>query len=134
MADHIHGSYTILFVRDQQKSRLFYENILRQKPVLDVPGMTAFELSPGHRLGLMPATDIRQILDNKIPDPADAGMIPRCEIYLLVEDVGKEFENAMTCGASLISKAKVRSWGDIACYFADPDGHLIAFAQPDYAK
>ena len=40
-----------------------------------------------------------------------------------------EFENAINSGAKLISPIIERNWGDKACYFADPDGHVIAFAE-----
>jgi lactoylglutathione lyase len=129
MKNHIRSAYIILFVQDQARSRSFYENILRQKAVLDVPGMTAFELVQGTRLGLMPANDIKGIL-NVMPYASDSEQFPRCELYLYVDDVKSEYNHALGCGAKSISSLAARSWGDLACYFADPDGHIFAFAQP----
>jgi len=34
----------ILFVKDQEKSTSFYKSVLDLEPVLNVPGMTEFEL------------------------------------------------------------------------------------------
>lgn len=38
----------ILFVADQTRSTEFYRKLLDKEPVLEVPGMTEFELSPQH--------------------------------------------------------------------------------------
>lgn len=126
---HIKLAQTILFVDNQERSRLFYEKIFRQAPDLNVPGMTEFNLSDHCKLGLMPNNGIARILANQIPHPQDGNGIPRCELYLYVEDIQLEFENAINCGARLISPIFERNWGDRACYFADPDGHIIAFAE-----
>ena len=126
---HIKLAQTILFVDNQERSSLFYEKIFRQASDLNVPGMTEFNLSDHCKLGLMPNNGIARILANQIPHPQDGNGIPRCELYLYVEDIQLEFENAINFGARLISPIFERNWGDRACYFADPDGHVIAFAE-----
>ena len=120
---------TILFVKDQSLSRDFYQKTFHLSPVLDVPGMTEFKLAEFFKLGLMPEAGIRKILLDKTRDPAKGNGIPRCEIYLYVEDVDKAYENAIKAGAKLISETEDRDWGDRVCYFADPDGHILAFAK-----
>ena len=40
-----------------------------------------------------------------------------------------EFDNALAAGAKPISPISDRDWGDKVCYFADNDGHIIAFAE-----
>src|SRR3989344_5731939 len=57
----------ILYVADQEKSKLFYEKLLAISPSLHVPGMTEFDLSPNCKLGLMPENGIAKILNNKTP-------------------------------------------------------------------
>ena len=126
---HIKLAQTILFVDNQERSSLFYQNIFRQAPDLNVPGMTEFNLSDHCKLGLMPNNGIARILANQLPHPQDGNGIPRCELYLYVEDIQLEFENAINSGSKLISPIIERNWGDRACYFADPDGHVIAFAE-----
>ncbi len=118
----------ILYVEDQQRSTAFYTKLLRKNPVLNVPGMTEFELSQTCKLGLMPNSGIAKILSDKTPHPQTGNGIPRCELYLIVKDLEIEFENAKQAGAKLISPPEDRDWGDRVCYFADPDGHIIAFA------
>lgn len=126
---HIQFIETILYVKDQQKSTAFYSEIFRQSPHLNVPGMTTFQLSENCKLGLMPNKGIAKILSGKVPHPDQGNGIPRCELYFYVENVEFEFDHAVKTGAKLISSIEERDWGDKACYFADMDGHIIAFAE-----
>lgn len=117
----------ILYVASQSASREFYAQLLQQPPTLDVPGMTEFEL-PGVKLGLMPETGIARILCPALPHP-DAGQgVPRCELYLLVDDPEVWMQRALQTGARLVSPVQPRDWGDRAGYVADADGHVLAFA------
>lgn len=119
----------ILYVSDQEKSMQFYEKLLRVSPDLHVPGMTEFRLSENCKLGLMPNNGIAKILSDKTPHPTTGNGIPRCELYFNVDDVEYEFQHALNIGATLISEIEVRSWNERVCYFADNDGHIIAFAE-----
>ncbi len=119
----------ILYVNDQQMSCEFYQKILRKQPELNVPGMTEFYLSEQCKLGLMPNKGIARILNEKTPHPDAGNGIPRCELYLYVNNIETEFENALNSGAKLISPVEDRDWDDRVCYFTDPDGHVIAFAE-----
>ncbi|MCZ2297866.1 MAG: hypothetical protein LC134_00145 [Chitinophagales bacterium] len=126
---HIQFIETILYVNDQQESTNFYLKLFRQNPDLNVPGITEFKLAENCKLGLMPNKGIAKILSNKTPHPDIGNGIPRCELYFYVENIELEFENAINIGAKLISEIKDQDWGDKVCYFADLDGHIIAFAQ-----
>ena len=119
----------ILYVNHQEDSMSFYSNLLRQKPSLHVPGMTEFHLTPTCKLGLMPNNRIAKIISPPTPHPNLGNGIPRCELYFFCTDVQLEFSNAIGCGAKLVSPIEDRDWGDRVCYFADPDGHIIAFAE-----
>ncbi|MBI5540158.1 MAG: VOC family protein [Bacteroidia bacterium] len=119
----------ILYCKDQQKSRDFYSGILNKTPILDVAGMTEFQLTPEVKLGLMPEKGIVKILENKTPDPASGNGIPRCELYLYVNDPEFEFNKSIQHGAKEISMATIRDWGDIVAYISDLDGHIVAFAK-----
>ncbi|MEI8137978.1 MAG: VOC family protein [Bacteroidota bacterium] len=119
----------ILYVSDQLRSKTFYEAVLKQKPLLSVPGMTEFQLTDNFMLGLMPEQGISKIICPQTPNPSTGNGIPRCELYLFVEDPTASLNNAINAGAIKISKAEARDWGDIVSYCADPDGHVIAFAK-----
>ncbi|MBP7810011.1 MAG: VOC family protein [Bacteroidia bacterium] len=119
----------ILYVADQEKSKNFYSTLLNKTPSLDVPGMTEFLLDEKIKLGLMPEAGINKILSGKTPHPKDGNGIPRCELYLKSEDLNTYYQNALKAGAKIISEPASRDWGDKVVYVADPDGHIIAFAE-----
>lgn len=118
----------ILYVEDQKRSRDFYSKLLAKQPSLDVPGMTEFILSDNLKLGLMPENGIAKILSDKTPHPSTGNGIPRCELYLYVEDSDKQYQQAVSLGANEISPVSLRDWGDRVGYVSDLDGHVIAFA------
>lgn len=119
----------ILYVSDQEKSKLFYSAILKQIPSLDVLGMTEFTLAENLKLGLMPDNGIAKIISPIMPHPETGTGIPRCELYLVVDDLERVFQLAIVNGAKEISRISDRDWGDRVGYVADFDGHVIAFAE-----
>lgn len=119
----------ILYVSDQKRSAEFYRNALMQEPVLDVPGMTEFQLSDECKLGLMPETGIVKILQDSVPHPTLGNGIPRCELYLYVSNIEEYYKRALTAGAKSVSSPSPRDWGDSVAYVCDLDGHILAFAE-----
>lgn len=126
---HFAFIHIILYVGNQQESTTFYSKLLNMEPSLNVPDMTEFTLAENIKLGLMPNKGIAKILGDKTPHPDEGNGIPRCELYYYVADVEAAYENAVKSGARVISPVEDRDWGDKACYFADGDGHIIAFAE-----
>ncbi len=125
----INKSITILYVADQNRSKEFYKKVLAIDPFLDVPGMTEFKITETHELGLMPEKGIAKILGDAVPNPSTGNGIPRCEVYLYVDEPEVYFERALQAGAKLINNIELRDWDDHVGYVADPDGHVIAFAR-----
>ena len=119
----------ILYVTDQTLSKCFYEELLKIKPCLDVPGMTEFQLTESVKLGLMPENGIAKILSDKMPHPKQGTGIPRCEIYLKVENAQAYLKRGVQLGGKMISELEERDWGDKVGYLSDLDGHVIAFAE-----
>ncbi len=124
----------ILYVADQNRSKLFYEEVLQTSPILDVPGMTEFQLGLGCKLGLMPESGIAKIISPTAPHPSSGNGIPRCELYLHVEDIEAYAQRSVSAGAKLISPPSDRDWGEFVVYLMDPDGHILAFSQVNKNK
>ncbi len=134
----------ILYVQDQARSTAFYAQVLACQPSLNVPGMTEFTLAENTILGLMPISGIKRLLGERLPDPAHASVppassgsrawasagIPRSEIYLLVDRPLEYHRHAIEAGAIELSGLEARDWGHRAAYSLDPDGHVLAFAEP----
>lgn len=122
---------TILYVRNQEAATEFYSKVLGLEPSLNVPGMTEFNLSGEHVLGLMPEAGIKRLLGEAIVDPSKANGIPRAELYMTVEDPEKYHALALANGAKELSPYLKRNWGDFAAYSLEADGHVLAFAKKD---
>ncbi len=122
-------SHFIFYVSDQKKSTRFYEIVLGQEPLLNVPGMSEFKLNKRSVLGLMPSQGIKKLLGEKLPDPKLAEKIPRAELYLVVDNPKEYHERALNAGAMELSTLQIRDWGHAAAYSLDLDGHVIVFAK-----
>jgi len=120
--------HIILYVSNQELSAQFYTKLLEKEPILNVPGMTEFHLNEFTKLGLMPEKGIATILTN-MPNPTLANGIPKCELYLFVDDVKEIFKKAIKLGAKEINLPQERDWGDFVGYVSDFDGNILAFAK-----
>lgn len=120
---------TILYVSDQALSTQFYKKVLNLDPTLNVPGMTEFALLANFKLGLMPENGIAKIITPITPHPKLGSQIPRCEIYLRVNNPKEYIKRALMNGAKNVSPLKNRDWNEKVAYVADLDGHILAFAE-----
>ena len=118
----------ILYVRDQDASRVFYERVLSCPPTLHAPGMTEFTITDGALIGLMPARGIARLLGLDLAEVARGSI--RGEIYLVVPSPEAFHQRALAAGAKEISPFAPRDWGDQVAYSLDPDGYVLAFASP----
>ncbi|MFH1807744.1 MAG: VOC family protein [Pseudomonadota bacterium] len=121
--------FFVLYVDDQARSRTFYTAVLGQAPELDVPGMTEYRLGEKVVLGLMPNAGIRRLLGDTIPDPGLGSAYPRCEVYLLLDDLDAAEARAQNAGARRLAPRAARDWGDDVSYWQDGDGHIIGLAR-----
>lgn len=118
----------ILYVEDQEKSKAFYQALLKKDPCLDVPGMTEFWINEHSKLGLMPNDGIAKILQPEMPNPSKGTGVPRCEVYLLTDNAEELYNRAVLLGAKQITSMQKMDWGHTVGYVADVDGHVLAFA------
>ena len=68
-------------------------------------------------------------MNNKVPNPAQANGVPRCELYFKVEDAQAYLDRGIKLGGIHISPLEDRDWGDKVGYITDKDGHILAFAE-----
>ncbi|MGD9563130.1 MAG: VOC family protein [Pyrinomonadaceae bacterium] len=120
-------AHFILFVADQSASTEFYAKALGIAPSLNVHGMTEFEIGDAV-LGLMPRAGAEKLLGPAGAISAEAAN--RSETYLVVENALVNHRRAIAAGAVEISAMSERDWGHTAAYSLDPDGHILAFAEP----
>ena len=122
------AAHFIFYVANQARSADFYTTVLGLSPRLNVPGMTEFLLPTATILGLMPETAIERLLGSTLPSPSLARGIPRAELYLVLPEAATYHARALAAGAKELSPMRLRSWGQMAAYCLDPDGHVLAFA------
>jgi hypothetical protein len=120
-------AYFILYVSDQAESALYYGEVLDRKPILDVPGITEFELRDGSILGLIPVQSAGRLLGKSLF--RSSSKVPKAELYLVVDDPGICHQRALDRGATELSPMQLRDWGHRAAYSMDHDGHVLAFAE-----
>ncbi len=118
----------ILYVADQEAATSFYASVFDRKPELHVPGMTEFVLDAASSLGLMPATGIKRLLGDALPDPSAGGRAPRAELYLVLDDPEDHHARAIAAGAQELRPYGPMPWGQEVAYSLDPDGHVLACA------
>ena len=119
-------THFILYVADQMKSTEFYSSVLGSEPTMVAPGMTEFLLADDTVLGLMPNAGASRLLNIEVSEFESS----RCEVYLVVDDADDYHKRALSAGARELSPLAARDWGHRAAYSLDPDGHVLAFAQP----
>jgi uncharacterized protein len=122
-------AHLIFYVENQSRSTDFYARALGLVPTLNVPGMTEFLLNDGAILGLMPESGIKRLLGAAIDFPSGQHGPSRAELYLITACAGECHARALSAGARELSPVQLRDWGHRAGYVADPDGHVLAFAE-----
>jgi len=121
--------YIIFYVKNQNKAKELYSQLFSIKPVLHVPGMTEFVLGSNIKLGLMPNERINKLIETKTPHPDNAEGIPKCELYVVIENPEKYLEKAVKIGFIKLAELQKRSWEHTVGYVMDTDGNVIAFAK-----
>jgi catechol 2,3-dioxygenase-like lactoylglutathione lyase family enzyme len=95
--------YHITFpVSDLKKATAFYEGVLGLKKTGEWPNYATFDVG-GVQFGLEPSH--------------------RFEIFLLVDDVEKAYQDLRARGVKFVSEPKDQHWGARAATFMDPDGN-----------
>ena len=123
-------AYFILYVSDQRRSANFYKEVLGIEPILDVAGITEFELREGVILAVMPVESAAKLIGGQhFADSGSGQKAPKAELYLVVDDPGSHHRRALDQGSPELSPMQLRDWGHRAAYSMDPDGHVLAFAE-----
>jgi predicted enzyme related to lactoylglutathione lyase len=107
--------FVLLFVKNPQKSSLFYQELFEMKPIEESPTFVMFALKNGVMLGLWS----KYTAEPRVESPAGA-----LEICFPATDVDALYE---TWGKKLITVAQKPTDMDFGRTFValDPDGHRI---------
>jgi len=118
---------TILAVADLARAAAFYERAFGWPARVRVPVYVEYELPDRRGLGLYRREAFARNT-NAMPAAPPAGTITGTELYFRCDDLAAATERIEAAGARLLSPAAPREWGDLAAYYADPDGNVLVLA------
>lgn len=113
--------YVILYVKDHEKSKHFYNEILGL-PIRGEHG-TYIEFETGSTiLSINTRESVKEITGLNI---AESKTSQTFELGFVVEDVKETIENLRKQDVQILVEPIEKPWGQVVAYVADPDGHYI---------
>ena len=113
----------VLFVRNFDACKKFYEEKIGLKVKENDEGFVSFELEGNQELALMSLEAAAQMIDREVIQPDKDG-VHRTLLAVYVEDTDKTYEELKQKGAEFIKPPITQPWGQRTAYFKDPDGNL----------
>ncbi|KAK3584128.1 hypothetical protein CHS0354_035208 [Potamilus streckersoni] len=122
-------SYTILYVRDVEKTLTFYEQAFGFLRKFITPEKDYGELDTGN-------TTLSFALHRLAQSNLSCGFFPRqpqerplgIEICFITDDMKNALKKAADAGALIITPPKHKPWGQTVAFLRDPEGFLIELA------
>jgi lactoylglutathione lyase len=118
--------YVILFVSDLERSIDFYRDVIGLDFKLKGDGYAEFA-TKGTKFALFERAKLPELI-GRDPD-SEPPSEPRAEVVFVVPDVDAEADHLSRAGAEILSGPVDRPWGHRTVHVADPDGHVVEFAQ-----
>jgi catechol 2,3-dioxygenase-like lactoylglutathione lyase family enzyme len=113
---------TVVFVKDIEKTKDFYLNLLNQeiehdfgRNIILKSGITLWEMDANHLIKKKLETDVNS---------------NRFELYFESENIDNVFEKLNKYGFKFLHKITTEDWGQRTLRFFDPDNHLIEVGEP----
>ena len=121
----------IFAVADLARSLDFYERAFGWPRNEWIDYANYVELLPpsGGALGLYEHDGYAELVGAE-PTEIPQGRVSPAYLYVRVEDVEEAVRRIEAAGGRPLGELAPRSWGETAAWFADPDGNVVAVAQP----
>ena len=121
----------IFAVRDLQRSLDFYERAFGwpRNEWIDFSNYVELITPGGQALGLVEREGFAETAGAQ-PAEVPEGQVAPAYLYVRVEDVDAAVARLEEAGGRPLSPLADRSWGERAAWFADPDGNVVAVAEP----
>ena len=121
----------IFAVRDLQRSLEFYERAFGwpRNEWIEFSNYVELITPSGQSLGLFEREGFAQVAGGE-PAEIPEGRVSSAYVYVRVDDVDAAVARIEQAGGRPLSPLAPRSWGERAAWFADPDGNVVAGAQP----
>lgn len=120
----------IFAVSDLRRSLEFYEGAFGwpRNEWIDYTNYVELLSPDGGSLGLFERDGFTELVGMAPVDVPDGRVAP-AYLYARVDDVDATVARLEASGGRLLSALAQRDWGEVAAWFADPDGNVIAVAQ-----
>src|SRR5690242_1111696 len=124
-------AYTILYVKNVEKSIAFYEKAFGFKRKFIAPGNEYGELDTGDTTLSFASVQLGKTnLSAGFIESSTSGKPFGIEVGFTTENVEKVFKDAVAAGAAEVEKAKTKPWGQTVAYVRDIDGFLVEICTP----
>lgn len=117
---------TIVFVKDLERSKAFYSDVLGQKAVKDFGTIVFYENHLVlHAVGSIIQTVFQEDWDETAADQGQRNLL----IYFETDELEDMFARVSASGAQIIHGIKQQEWGQAVFRFLDPDGHIVEIGE-----
>ena len=113
----------VLFVRNFEACKKFYEEKIGLKVKETDAGFVSFELEGDQELALMSLEAAAQMINEEEVQPDKEG-VHRTLLAAYVEDTDETYEELKQKGVESVKPPVTQPWGQRTAYFKDPDGNL----------
>lgn len=121
--------YTILYVKDVEKTVAFYEAAFGLKRKL-VHESGYGELDTGATTLSFTSFALAKSNGTAFAEPDATGPAPAVEVAFVTDDVPAAVGRAVKAGAVLVAAPKQKPWGQAVAYVRDPNGFLVELCTP----
>lgn len=127
MPASINQLLVILAVRDVARARAFYRAVFDWPMAVDLPVYVEFQLPGGRRVGIYQREGYA-VNTGVLPLETPEGAITPAELYFVCDSLEDAMAAMQAAGARKLADPAKKPWGDVAAYYADPDGNVIVIA------
>jgi uncharacterized glyoxalase superfamily protein PhnB len=121
--------YTILYVKDVEKTVAFYESAFRlRRKFVHESGYG--ELDTGATKLAFASVELATSNGVSFVPASPEGPAPAVEIAFVTEDVAAAFAAAVKAGAVPVAQPRQKPWGQVVAYVRDLNGFLVEICSP----
>jgi lactoylglutathione lyase len=121
--------YTILYVKDVEKTVAFYEAAFGLKRKF-VHESGYGEMDTGETKLAFASVDLATSNGVSFVQANPEGPSPAVEVAFVTEDVAAAFAVAVKAGAVPVAQPKQKPWGQVVAYVRDLNGFLVEICSP----